>query len=68
MPADERILFIATSHYRMKVLLFKLVRTFRFELAVPVEDVEPFGVLLQRPRLRSDPDRGPQLPILVQPL
>ena len=53
---------------RMKALVFTLVRAFEFELAVPLDDVVQFGVFIQRPALRSQADKGPQLPLRVRPV
>ncbi|KAJ7785145.1 cytochrome P450 [Mycena maculata] len=50
-----------------KALLFTLVRTFEFELAVPVEDIgrKPTAIV-QRPTVRSEPAAGNQLPLRVR--
>ncbi|KAN0097939.1 Cytochrome P450 [Tylopilus felleus] len=50
----------------MKAILFTLVRTFEFELAVPVSEIGSKWTMVQRPVLRSDPNR-PQLPLLIKP-
>ncbi|EPT01414.1 hypothetical protein FOMPIDRAFT_1048852 [Fomitopsis schrenkii] len=51
----------------IKALLFTLMRTFEFELAVPMDDVQrQTTTLLQRPVLRSAADKGSQLPMLVK--
>ncbi|KAJ7496540.1 cytochrome P450 [Mycena latifolia] len=50
----------------MKALLFTLVRAFEFELAVPVEDIGKRSSIVQRPMVRSEPDKGSQLPLLVR--
>ncbi|KAJ3974379.1 cytochrome P450 [Lentinula raphanica] len=55
------------SLVEMKSLLFTLVRTFEFEAAVPVEDVTARAVaVVQRPTLKSEKERGSQLPLLVR--
>ncbi|KAJ7662429.1 cytochrome P450 [Mycena rosella] len=56
------------SLVEMKALLFTLVRSFEFELAVPITDIgkRPVGVV-QKPFLIGDPDAGNQLPLLVRP-
>ena len=51
----------------MKALLFMLVRAFVFELGVAPADVTAVGMLTQRPALKSEPEVGPQLPLLVRP-
>jgi len=50
----------------MKALLFSLVRTFEFELAVPVEDIEERAMLVTRPYLKSDKNGGAQMPLIVK--
>ena len=51
----------------MKALLFTLVRTFEFQLAVPASDIGRKLMIVQRPILLSDPKGGPQLPLLLKP-
>ncbi|OJT05109.1 Cytochrome P450 72A14 [Trametes pubescens] len=55
------------SLVELKALLFVLVRAFEFEFAVPPEDVVNVAAALQRPSLRSAPQEGSQLPLLVKP-
>ncbi|KAF9229896.1 cytochrome P450, partial [Melanogaster broomeanus] len=50
----------------MKVLLFTLVRAFEFELAVPASEIGKHWVIVQRPVLRGDPTKKPQLPLLLK--
>ncbi|KAI0650938.1 cytochrome P450 [Trametes meyenii] len=52
---------------RLKSFLFSLVREFEFELAVPAADIVPVGTLIQRPNVRSELDKGAQLPLLIRP-
>ena len=52
--------------FRMKALLFTLVRSFEFELAVPVEDVEKRSVAVQRPVIKSAKEKGSHMPLLVK--
>ena len=52
---------------RMKAIIFTLIRTFEFELAVPAEEIVPMGSFLQRPALRHNKDEGTQLPLLIRP-
>ncbi|KAI0768260.1 cytochrome P450 [Trametes elegans] len=54
------------SLVEMKALLFVLIRAFEFELAVPPEDIMKKTAVVQRPLLRSAPERGNQLPLLVR--
>ena len=51
---------------RMKALIYTLVRAFEFALAVPPEDVQKKLAVVQRPVLRSAPDEGSQMPLLVR--
>ena len=51
---------------RIKVAVFTLLRAFEFELAVPAEDIGKSSTVLARPMRLSDPDKGPQLPMLVR--
>ncbi|KAI0666625.1 cytochrome P450 [Trametes maxima] len=50
-----------------KALLFTLIRTFEFELAVAADDILIESSRLQRPKLRSAPEQGFQLPLLLKP-
>jgi cytochrome P450 len=50
----------------MKALLFTLVRAFEFELAVPDSEMVGHWNVVQRPCLRGDPSKRPQLPILLK--
>ncbi|TFK60962.1 cytochrome P450 [Pluteus cervinus] len=56
------------SLVEMKALLFTLIRSFEFELAVPVEDITKRSTVVQRPVLKSDPDGHNQLPLLIRPV
>ena len=53
--------------FRMKALLFTLVRAFEFELAVPVDDLKVRASVVQRPALISQPEATAQLPIVIRP-
>ncbi|KAJ7485931.1 cytochrome P450 [Mycena latifolia] len=57
------------SIVEMKALLFTLIRSFEFELAVPIADIgtKALGVV-QKPIVLSEPDAGNQLPLLVRPV
>ncbi|KAI0705562.1 cytochrome P450 [Earliella scabrosa] len=50
----------------MKAIIYTLVRAFEFELAVPLADIQKKSVP-PRPVLRSQPEAGGQLPLLVRP-
>ncbi|KAI0824809.1 cytochrome P450 [Trametes gibbosa] len=55
------------SLVEIKALLFMLIRSFEFDFAVPVDDILIKTIPLQRPALRSAPNDGFQLPLLVKP-
>ena len=50
----------------MKALLFTLVRSFEFNLAVPAADVTSRQRIVQRPIIRSEPEKGSQMPLIVK--
>ena len=52
----------------MKALVFTLLRAFRFELAVPVSDIQRKTAIVQRPRVRDAPQLGSQMPLIVHAL
>ena len=52
---------------RLKALLFALVRDLEFALAVPAEDIIPVGTLIQRPNVRSEMQKGAQMPLVIRP-
>ncbi|KAJ7118957.1 cytochrome P450 [Mycena epipterygia] len=54
------------SLVEMKALLFTLVRAFEFELAVPAADIGKKASIVQRPIVRSEPDGGSQMPLLIK--
>ena len=56
--------------FRMKALLFTLIRAFEFELAVPPEDIakKKSVVVVQRPVVLSDPQGGNQMPLVLKPV
>ncbi|KAI0360867.1 cytochrome P450 [Trametes cingulata] len=55
------------SLVELKAILFTLVRAFEFELGVPDEDIFIKTGGVQRPSLRSQPEQGFQLPLIVKP-
>jgi len=55
------------SLVEMKALIFTLVRTFEFEPAVPADEIVTKVVLVQRPYVRSEMEKGCQMPLLVKP-
>ena len=50
----------------MKALLFTLIRSFEFELAVPASDIGKKAGIVHRPILLSNPDGGSQMPLFVK--
>ncbi|KAG8829956.1 hypothetical protein FRB91_007152 [Serendipita sp. 411] len=50
----------------MKALLFALIRSFEFKLAVDADDVIGKVGIVTRPALRSRPEEGHQLPLLIR--
>ena len=55
-------------HPRIKALLFTLIRAFEFELAVPPNDIIKKAEIVQRPLVKSDPEGGNQMPLLLKPV
>ena len=51
----------------MKVLLFTLIRAFEFQAAVAPEDVKKVFIIVTRPILESESEKGNQLPMLIKP-
>ena len=52
--------------YRMKVLLFTLVRAFEFELGVRPEDLMKSTMIVQRPVVKYEQSKGTQLPLKIR--
>lgn len=50
----------------MKALVFTLVRAFEFELAVPASEITKKAVVVQRPYIKSEMEKGSQMPLLVK--
>jgi hypothetical protein len=62
-----RIVGLLTNYFRrIKALLFTLVRTFEFELALEPEDIVRKTGIVGRPIIASNPSAGPQLPLLIR--
>ncbi|KAK7028306.1 cytochrome P450 [Favolaschia claudopus] len=55
------------SIVEMKALLFTLVRSFEFELAVPASEIQKKTSIVQRPLVKSEPEAGNQLPLIIKP-
>ncbi|KAJ7633677.1 cytochrome P450 [Mycena polygramma] len=50
----------------MKALMYTLIRTFEFEMAVPAEAIDQTTTAVQRPLVVSEREKGPQLPMRVR--
>ena len=62
-----RIAVLLTNYFRrIKALLFTLVRTFEFELALEPDDIIRKTGIVGRPLIASNPSAGPQLPLLIR--
>ena len=61
-------MFFICVNDRMKVLLFTLVRSFEFDLAIPAKDFGTTSIGVQRPVLLTDPKSSNQMPLLVRPV
>ncbi|CCM04147.1 uncharacterized protein FIBRA_06309 [Fibroporia radiculosa] len=55
------------SLVEMKALLFALVRGFEYEPAMPAEAITKKMAIVQRPFVRSEMEKGSQLPLMVRP-
>ncbi|KII91538.1 hypothetical protein PLICRDRAFT_156698 [Plicaturopsis crispa FD-325 SS-3] len=53
------------SLIEIKALLFTLVRTFEFKLAVPAGDIKHKMAVVQRPLVSSEKEKGNQMPLLI---
>jgi hypothetical protein len=53
--------------YRIKSLLFILLRAFEFETAVPEGGIEFSVTPVLRPQVVDEPNAGNQLPLIVRP-
>ncbi|KAL5478249.1 hypothetical protein ACEPAI_2433 [Sanghuangporus weigelae] len=52
--------------YEMKALLFTLIRNFEFSLAVPAERITKRSLVVTRPYIKDEEDKGAQMPLLVK--
>ncbi|KAH9894819.1 cytochrome P450 [Cubamyces lactineus] len=55
------------SLVEFKAILFSIIRGFEFEMPMPLEEYQIKTAQLQRPSIRSAPEKGWQLPLLVKP-
>lgn len=51
---------------RMKCLIFALIKTFEFSLAVPKESVKQKIGIVQRPIIAGEEEKGVQLPLVLK--
>jgi cytochrome P450 len=56
------------SIIEMKALVFSFVRAFDFELAIPPSEIIGRTLIVSRPFLASNPESGPQLPLVIRPV
>lgn len=56
------------SLIEMKALLFTLIRSFEFELAVPSEQITRKTAIVTQPEVKSEPTKGGQLPMIIRPV
>ncbi|KAI0920485.1 hypothetical protein AcW1_002208 [Taiwanofungus camphoratus] len=54
------------SLVEMKALIFTLVRAFEFELAVPPAEIMKKSIVVQRPLVRSEMNKGHQMPMMIK--
>lgn len=52
----------------MKVLLYVMLRKFKFEPVPSHPVIKPKWMIIQRCVVEGEEDKGPQLPLLVRPL
>lgn len=50
----------------MKALVYTLVRTFEFELAVSPDMIVKHSAIVQRPLIRGQETKGGQMPMVVR--
>jgi hypothetical protein len=63
---EIRVFFILTVLYRMKAILFTLIQSFEFNLAMAAEEIGRRNNVVGRPFVLSDPASGHQLPLLIR--
>lgn len=51
---------------RMKALVYTLVRTFEFDLAVSPDMIVKHSAIVQRPLIRGEESKGGQMPMFVK--
>lgn len=53
-----------TMSIRMKALLFTLIRSFEFSLALPASEIEMRALVVTRPYVKGE--KGAQMPLIVK--
>lgn len=69
LPFRHRVVSAWTcvlSKSKMKALLFTLIWAFQFFMAVPEDEMIVGSGTIQRPKVRSEQGKGPQLPLIVR--
>ncbi|KAJ3482243.1 hypothetical protein NLI96_g7112 [Meripilus lineatus] len=56
------------SLIEFKALLFTLLRALEFNLAVPADDIARRTAVLMRPVVKSEAEKGNQMPLLIRPV
>jgi hypothetical protein len=56
------------SVVRTKIILHMLITSLTFELAVPKEEIEPRTRVVNRSFVRSEKEKGPQMPLIIRRL
>ena len=56
------------SGFRMKALLFTLVRAYEFELEIPLDNIIWKTTIVPRPFIKSEMEKGSQLPLKLRPV
>ena len=49
------------------MLLYILIRSFTFEMAIPAEKFEKKAFIVTRPYLKGNNEAGAQMPLIVKP-
>lgn len=50
------------------MLLFTLLRAFIFDIAFELDDLRSSGVVVRRPFLASEAEKGNQMPLFISPV
>ena len=66
MPVSDNVLVADTCMLRMKALLFVLIRSFEFGLAVDPAFIQKKHGAVARPFVSTEKNVGDQMPLLVK--